>query len=262
MKKFISGFIVGALLFCFIPIQAAIEEYICYKADYKVVINSKQYVDADHPILNYKGSTYAPLRPMLEFAGLDVNWNAELGQAEVTAGKITPTPAPTPEPSPTSIPSPTPASSGLHTLSELQKFLDNNYSSLNTELGTTKFTFVIYENTSNITPYDYWIMVEYDSQFFYDLSYSINISNETREKIKLQLKDHQEKLAKEVISAMPNKKFYGGYHDSWYRYPALQVDLITRHYYSWTNYVGQLFTSYQDTTPSAFRWYPDIDDIL
>ncbi len=84
MKKFVTGFIIGALLFGIIPTNAAIQEYILYKADYKVVINGIEYVNEELPILNYKGSTYAPFRSILEAAGLNVNWNAELGQAEVT----------------------------------------------------------------------------------------------------------------------------------------------------------------------------------
>lgn len=83
MKKFILGVIVGGLIFGSVPLAAAIEEYICYKADYKVVINGKTYEDAELPILSYKGNTYAPLRSMLSAAGLNVNWNTELGQAEV-----------------------------------------------------------------------------------------------------------------------------------------------------------------------------------
>lgn len=83
MKKLALGFLVGALLFSIMPVKAAIEEYICYKADYKVVVNGVEYTNSDLPILNYKGNTYAPFRSILEAAGLTVNWNAESGQAEV-----------------------------------------------------------------------------------------------------------------------------------------------------------------------------------
>lgn len=85
MKKFIAGFLVGAMLFATIPLSAAIEEYLCYKADYKVMVNGEEYINADLPILNYKGNTYAPFRSILEKAGLEVAWNAELGQAEVSS---------------------------------------------------------------------------------------------------------------------------------------------------------------------------------
>lgn len=94
MKKFIMGFLTAALLFTAIPIGAAIEEYICYKADYKVMVTGTEYINEDLPILNYKGNTYAPFRSILEAAGLNVHWNTELKQAEVT---IAPVPAPTRE---------------------------------------------------------------------------------------------------------------------------------------------------------------------
>jgi len=83
-RQLIIGVCIGSILFSIFPIKAAIEEYICYKADYRVMINGKEYKDPDLPILNYKGYTYAPLRSMLEAAGLNINWNAELGIAEIT----------------------------------------------------------------------------------------------------------------------------------------------------------------------------------
>lgn len=85
MRKYKLGFIVGAMLFSIIPASAAIEEFICYRADYKVMVNGSEYINPDLPILNYKGNTYAPFRSILEKAGLNVNWNAELKQAEVTS---------------------------------------------------------------------------------------------------------------------------------------------------------------------------------
>jgi hypothetical protein len=79
------GFLVGAILFSSVPISAAIEEFICYRADYKVLINGEEYISEDLPVLNYKGNTYAPFRSILEKAGLEVAWNADLGQAEVSS---------------------------------------------------------------------------------------------------------------------------------------------------------------------------------
>jgi hypothetical protein len=48
MKKFrigivfLIGFLLGAVIFNVTPIKAALEEYICYKAEYKVIINGKE----------------------------------------------------------------------------------------------------------------------------------------------------------------------------------------------------------------------------
>ncbi|MHB1394989.1 MAG: stalk domain-containing protein [Clostridia bacterium] len=84
-KQFLIGFLVGAILFSLAPVSAAIEEFILYRADYKVMVNGSEYINQDLPILNYKGNTYAPFRSILEKAGLNVAWNTELGRAEVTS---------------------------------------------------------------------------------------------------------------------------------------------------------------------------------
>lgn len=90
-------------------------------------------------------------------------------------------------------------------------------------------------------------------------------TNYEKETLRQQLKEHQEKLAKDIISKMPDKKFYGGYYDSFYRYPNLQMDLQTTYYYSWTNYeVPDFLTKdkYGSAKASTFRWYDLIDDKL
>lgn len=84
MKKFFLGLLIGIFVTAVIPVGAAVEEYICKKAQYKVIINGEEFSHPELPILNYKGNTYAPFRPMLEAAGLVVEWNGDLGQAEVT----------------------------------------------------------------------------------------------------------------------------------------------------------------------------------
>jgi hypothetical protein len=84
LKSLVLGILLGGSLMASLPIGAAIEEYICYKADYKVVISGTEYTNQELPILNYKGNTYAPFRSILVAAGLNVNWNAQLKQAEVT----------------------------------------------------------------------------------------------------------------------------------------------------------------------------------
>jgi len=156
----------------------------------------------------------------------------------------------------------------INSLSDLKQFLENNFSTLQTCIGTTRFTFDIYENTMSIEPYDYWIKVGYEYEFFEGAMISIKYTNEQKDKLRQELKDHQEKLAKAVITAMPNKKFYGCYYKSWYKYPNLKIDLQTRQYYSWTNYDEPDILNidvkdiYNSTKPSTFRWYPIIDDEL
>ena len=54
--------------------QPVKNDYTLSKANYKVIINGKEYTDENLPILNYEGQTYAPMRSMLEAAGLKVDF--------------------------------------------------------------------------------------------------------------------------------------------------------------------------------------------
>jgi hypothetical protein len=152
---------------------------------------------------------------------------------------------------------------GLTSKADLLRFLNANFSTCQTSIGITDFSFNVYENTSVTSPYDYWIQVKYDYQFFYELQYSIQITTAQNQQVCQELKDFQEQLARAVITEMPTKKFYGGYYDSWYKYPSLKLDLITRHYYSWANYSPQsILTSYEESKITGFDWYPLLDDQL
>lgn len=80
MKKFLSGFIVGAILFGTIGVFAV--SYVANPVDFKVLVNGEEFV-SDPPALEVEGRTYLPLRAMGEALGVPVNWNEELRQAEV-----------------------------------------------------------------------------------------------------------------------------------------------------------------------------------
>lgn len=82
MKKFISGFLVGAMLFG--AIGAFAVSYVANPLDYKVIVNGEEFV-SDPPALEVEGRTYLPLRAMGDALGVPVNWNEELRQAEVGA---------------------------------------------------------------------------------------------------------------------------------------------------------------------------------
>lgn len=81
MKKFISGFIVGALIFSMLGVFAAVS-YVANPVDFKVMVNGKEFV-SDPPALEVDGRTYLPLRAIGEALNVPVNWNEELRQAEV-----------------------------------------------------------------------------------------------------------------------------------------------------------------------------------
>ena len=80
MKRFIIGFLVGAMLFGALGAFAA--SYIANPVDFKVIVNGEEFV-SDPPALEVEGRTYLPLRAMGDALGVPVNWNEELRQAEV-----------------------------------------------------------------------------------------------------------------------------------------------------------------------------------
>lgn len=81
MKKFISGFVAGALIFSMLGVFAAVT-YVAKPVDFKVLVNGKEFT-SDPPPLEVDGRTYLPLRAMGDALGVPVKWNEELRQAEV-----------------------------------------------------------------------------------------------------------------------------------------------------------------------------------
>lgn len=80
MKKFLCGFLSGAIIFSMIGAFAV--SYVANPVDFKVLVNGKEFV-SDPPALEVNGRTYLPLRAMGDALGVPVNWNEELRQAEV-----------------------------------------------------------------------------------------------------------------------------------------------------------------------------------
>ena len=155
----------------------------------------------------------------------------------------------------------------------LMKYLKANFGILQTSIGQTKFEFDYYENTTITSPYDYWIQVGYDIDFFHDLKYSNQISTEMNHTVCQELKDHQERIARAAIDKMPNKKIQGGYFSSCYLYPYIHEGYVDDNYYSWRNYCGTTATEYRlaydhypfvyENAPiTGFGWTAYIDDDL
>ena len=81
MKKFICGFIVGAIVCSLIGVYAA-TTYVANPVSYKVLVNGKEFT-SDPPPVEIEGRTYLPLRAIGDALGVPVKWNQTLGQAEV-----------------------------------------------------------------------------------------------------------------------------------------------------------------------------------
>lgn len=80
MKKFISGFVLGSMIFA--TIGAVAVSYVATPAGFKVMVNGKEFT-SDPPAMVINDRTYLPLRAMGDALGVPVEWNAEKQQAEV-----------------------------------------------------------------------------------------------------------------------------------------------------------------------------------
>ena len=69
---FIAGFLCCLIL---VPSVYALSDYLCKVVEYPVYIDGVEYSTEKLPLLNYEGNTYAPLRSILETAGLTVKWD-------------------------------------------------------------------------------------------------------------------------------------------------------------------------------------------
>lgn len=79
------------------PVQAVVDAVTSWKAEkatFKVMVRGEEFISENPPIV-VEGRTYLPLRALGDVLGVDVEWNAELKQAEV-AMKATSTPVATP----------------------------------------------------------------------------------------------------------------------------------------------------------------------
>lgn len=87
MKKFILGFIIGALLFSIIPVSAAVQEYMLQKSDAKLMVDGKEHADKELPVLNYKGYNYLPaaaFRGICDKIGVGFNWDNAKKEIQIT----------------------------------------------------------------------------------------------------------------------------------------------------------------------------------
>lgn len=165
--------------------------------------------------------------------------------------------------------------SNIKTQYDLDKYLEENYSTLKTPIGTLKFTYKIDENDDDYMPYDFWIQTDYGTiendkyniGVFqpYELEHSIKIlDSDKKETIEL-LKDFQKDIAKDAIKAFPNKKIKGGFYTGGYKYQYIRAGYYSIDFLSWTNYeeidMHDFKTSdYENTEVTSFHWDDDNDD--
>lgn len=105
MRKYLIGFLLGAMLCSALPSLASVEQFILSRADYKVFVNNAEYENTDYPTMTYEGTTYVPLKKLADLLGVDVKWNEKMQRAEIsnTVATVKPTPIPTPNITPQSL---------------------------------------------------------------------------------------------------------------------------------------------------------------
>jgi len=142
---------------------------------------------------------------------------------------------------------------------KLVNYLNNNYSELETPLGTWYFEFEISENNININPHDYWIQTDWFGVSPYDLKYSIKFSEEEKKNTIKLLAEFQKNVANLAFETLPNKKIKGGFYSSFYRYPSLKIGYDTTRFFTWANY-KPYYGDYDEVELDKFIWYDKIND--
>ena len=103
-KQTIVAFILGALIFSSIPASAAIQEYLLYQSEVKLVVDGVETSNPDLPILVYKGYNYIPaaaFRDICSKIGVAFQWVGGVNQIQISTEEVsimdeqtTATPAP------------------------------------------------------------------------------------------------------------------------------------------------------------------------
>jgi hypothetical protein len=223
--------------------------------DVNAIINNK-VVKLSAPPISIQGVTFVPLRFIGEITGNEVNWDSteRLVQINVKNRKI-------------------------ETREEIENYLNNNYSIIDTKLARVSFNIKVYENDNiNFSP-DYYINFYYDpllyERIFNRYENSIKYAETGKQDAELsrqQIIDFIEKAAKDVIEKVPNKKFKGNTEYFWYRYPHIKEGKHTIVKHSWVNYepitpidrdhVYSLtfnLLTYKEVKISNFTWMPELD---
>lgn len=72
------------------PTMAATVKYSLTEATYPIEVNGSAYANPLLPVLNYKGSTYIPLRAVGDILGATVTWNEAAKKVEIRSGEDQP----------------------------------------------------------------------------------------------------------------------------------------------------------------------------
>jgi len=149
----------------------------------------------------------------------------------------------------------------ITTASELESYLNLNMGELQTPIGNYEYKIDIWENTSDIFPWDYDIKVELTGKTpWYDLKYDHSYSDSDKQKTINILRRFQEDVYNISSSYFPDKKLTGCYYSGYYKYRNIRAGYTSTRALTWRNYSVPTIGSYKDSELSSFHWYSNIDD--
>lgn len=89
-KQLIIGFVLGALLFTIIPVNATVQEYILKTSPDKFIVDGEEIVNEKLPMLKYGGYNYIPagtFREICDKIGVGFEWVGEKKEIRIDTGK-------------------------------------------------------------------------------------------------------------------------------------------------------------------------------
>lgn len=208
-------------------------------------------VNLDVPVKVVNGRTLIPLRFISQAFGCQVNWDEYTQTVNIKSAL---------QIQKETLQQPTSKSS----LVDISKYLNINYKTVVTPLGTMDLSYNIWTNTYKYFPYDLEIEMRFEStSIFYDMENKINVSKKDIDDTENILKSHAKNIYDIISIARSGKKIQGSYYRGWYKYPNLKIGHESEYRYSWQNFVktGDFSPDkvYENAKLTTFHFTPEED---
>ncbi len=191
------------------------------------------YNDLDIAPQIIDGRTLVPVRAVSDATRCDVYWNPTTRTVSVE----------------------TPKTIKYDSADSIKDYLRYNHSVMILNGKPEYIRYTIFKNNQTTLPADYIITLspKGGTVQLATLKNSIAYTNEQKQKIVDTYSDFEEKMARDIISKMPNKKFWGEVSNN----PLESKN--TNSYFNWTNYKNTEETNYNKTKASTFNWAPTLN---